>query len=65
MVAWEAEDDGELHDLLNIQYDILEEGAVHLHQSSYIQRLANDFLRIEYRACTSIKLHSEFTQHCA
>lgn len=40
--AWEAEDDGELHDMLNIQYEY-GEGTLKLHQQRYIEKLSAEF----------------------
>ena len=40
---WNVEDEGDVHDLLGIEFDTEEEGFITLHQRSYIEKLAADF----------------------
>ena len=41
---WEVTDEGPMEDLLGIEVDYLEDGAIKLHQERYIQKLVERYL---------------------
>ena len=65
---WDVTDEGPMEDLLGIEVDYLPDGAIKLHQTSYVQKLVERFLPdgpIEKAQHNSLPYSPDFMQHVA
>jgi hypothetical protein len=65
---WDITDEGPMEDLLGIEVDYLPDGAIKLHQTSYVKKLIERFLPhgpLEKVQRNSLPYSSDFLKHIA